>query len=128
MISDSYRDLIKRSFRESNSLSGLKIKFDVFNISYPEDKWSFAKYIDSLMRSIVTSEKFNASWNNWLMKNVDELIDVSKVQSWISDCVNGRYVKPLNKRLMKNWLKKHKMHIADCKCCKKKVGLSWRHW
>ena len=111
MISNSYRDLIERSFRESNSLSELKIKFDVFNISYPEDKWSFAKYIDSLMRSIGTSEKFNASWNNWLMKNVDELIDVSKVQSWISDCVNGRYVKPLNKRLMKNWLKKHKMHI-----------------
>ena len=93
MISDSYRDLIERSFRESNSLSELKIKFDVFNISYPEDKWSFAKYIDSLMRSIDTSGKFNASWNNWLMKNVDELIDVSKVQSWISDCVNGRYVK-----------------------------------
>lgn len=124
MITQDSMSIIHNAFKGTMSLTELKMKLDVAGFSYPEDDWSFAKYIASLLRSSSTfaTSSFKKSWNEWLEKNIDSLADTNKVQSWISNDVCGRHLSPLNKKLMRTWLQTHTLNLAECKKRKPKAS------
>lgn len=109
-MTPEYRKLIERAFNESESLSQLLLKFDLYHINYSlDDKWALAKYLNDLFRTFRHCPSLEKDFKTWLISNVDELVTKSKLASWITDAAREIDVVDSNtskRRQMRVWLSK----------------------
>ena len=109
-MTPEYRKLIERAFNESEFLSQLLLKFDLYHINYSLDnKWALAKYLNDLFRTFRHCPSLEKDFKTWLISNVDELVTKSKLASWITDAAR-------------------EIDVVDSNASKRKCNTSKRRW
>lgn len=106
-----YRKLFERVFNEVNSISEMFLRFDLYHINYdPSNKFALTKYVYKLFRTFKHSKDLDASWMKWLNDNIDDIASVEKIHFWIeNELLRNRGNSPLNTKLVKLWIKKHRI-------------------